>query len=135
MIFSKTQDKRAGGTGGAPDPLGVPGAYRRRKTVAYELTERAVSELEVRIYREQAPTTAIDEARTRADFALDLGDAVTETKAAPPLSEVAGSCSAVNHLPESAVREIRTLRFVGTGGGRPPPVTRLALGNERPYRR
>src|SRR5262249_42595485 len=68
--------------------------------------------------------------------ALDLGevqpdqseDAVTETKAAPPLPGVAGSCSAVNHLPKSVVREIRTLRYVGTGGGRPPPVTRW-MGN------
>ena len=32
--------------------------------------------------------------------------------------------SAVKHLPKSVVREIRTLRSVGTGGGRPPPVTR-----------
>src|SRR4029077_1476750 len=31
---------------------------------------------------------------------------------------------AVNQLPKSVVREIRTLRSVGTGGGRPPPVTR-----------
>ena len=30
----------------------------------------------------------------------------------------------MNHLPKSVVREIRTLRSVGTGGGRPPPVTR-----------
>ena len=65
---------------------------------------------------------------------LDLGevqpdqseDAVTETKAAPPLPGVAASCSAVNHLPKSVVREIRTLRSVGTGGGQLPPVTRWA---------
>src|SRR4029077_5357672 len=31
---------------------------------------------------------------------------------------------AVNQLPKSVVREIRTLRSVGTGGGRLPPVTR-----------
>src|ERR1700726_1092991 len=31
---------------------------------------------------------------------------------------------AVNQLPKSWVREIRTPRSVGTGGGRPPPVTR-----------
>jgi hypothetical protein len=30
----------------------------------------------------------------------------------------------VNHHPKSVVRQIRTLRSVGTGGGRPPPVTR-----------
>ena len=32
----------------------------------------------------------------------------------------------MKHLPKSVVREIRTLRSVGTGGGRPPPVTRCA---------
>src|SRR5450759_2437205 len=31
---------------------------------------------------------------------------------------------AVNQLPKSVVREIRTPRSVGAGGGRPPPVTR-----------
>jgi hypothetical protein len=31
---------------------------------------------------------------------------------------------AVNQLPKSVVREIRTPRSVGTGGGQPPPVTR-----------
>src|SRR5256885_11636666 len=31
---------------------------------------------------------------------------------------------AVNQLPKSVVRENRTPRSVGTGGGRPPPVTR-----------
>ncbi len=35
---------------------------------------------------------------------------------------------------KSVVREIRTPRSVGTGGGRPPLVTRWALSNERPYR-
>src|SRR5450759_4176616 len=41
---------------------------------------------------------------------------------------------AANQLPKSVVREIRTPRSVGTGGGRPPPVTRWARGNSRPYR-
>src|ERR1700747_3395962 len=41
---------------------------------------------------------------------------------------------AVNQLPKSVVREIRTLRSVGAGGGRLPPATRWALSNERPYR-
>src|SRR4029077_16745989 len=41
---------------------------------------------------------------------------------------------AVNQLPKSVVREIRTLRSVGTGGGRLPPVTRWAASNGRPYR-
>src|SRR5262249_37468659 len=48
------------------------------------------------------------------------------TKAVPSLSGVTSSRSAVNHLLKSVVREIRTLRSVGTGGGRPPPVTRWA---------
>ena len=46
------------------------------------------------------------------------------TKAVPSLSGVTSSRSAVNHLLKSVVREICTLRFMGTGGGRPPPVTR-----------
>ena len=41
---------------------------------------------------------------------------------------------AVNQLPKSVVREIRTPRSVGTGGGRPPPATRWARRNPRPYR-
>src|SRR5664280_777623 len=41
---------------------------------------------------------------------------------------------AANQLPKSVVREIRTPRSVGTGGGRPPPVTRWARRNPRPYR-
>src|SRR5439155_23091233 len=42
---------------------------------------------------------------------------------------------AVNQLPKSVVREIRTPRSVGAGGGRPPPATRWAAGNSRPYRK
>src|ERR1700694_6117189 len=41
---------------------------------------------------------------------------------------------AVNQLPKSLVREIRTRRSVGAGGGRPPPATRWARRNPRPYR-
>ena len=48
------------------------------------------------------------------------------TKAVPSLSGVTSSRSAVNHLLKSVGREIRTLRSVGTGGGRPPPVTRCS---------
>jgi hypothetical protein len=33
---------------------------------------------------------------------------------------------AVNQLPKSVVREIRTPRSVGIGGGRPPPMTRCS---------
>jgi hypothetical protein len=39
---------------------------------------------------------------------------------------------AVNQLPKSVVREIRTPRYVGAGGGRPPPATRWAESNLRP---
>src|SRR6202158_5527195 len=41
---------------------------------------------------------------------------------------------AVNQLPKSVVRETGTPRSVGAGGGRPPPATRWARGNSRPYR-
>jgi hypothetical protein len=41
---------------------------------------------------------------------------------------------AVNQLPKSVVREIRTPRSMGAGGGRPPPATRWATRNSRPYR-
>src|SRR5580700_7267921 len=44
------------------------------------------------------------------------------------------AAKAVKQRPKSVVREICTLRSVGTGGGRPPPVTRWALSNGRPYR-
>ena len=40
---------------------------------------------------------------------------------------------AVNQLPKSVVREIRTPRSVGAGGGQLPPATRWAR-NPRPYR-
>src|SRR5258707_408665 len=56
------------------------------------------------------------------------------TKAVHSLSGVTSSRSAVNHLLKSVVREIRTLRSVGTGGGRPPPVTRWVPSNGHPYR-
>src|ERR1039457_5943995 len=62
-------------------------------------------------------------------------DTSTATKTAAPLPGAAGSRGAtVNQPPKSVVREIRTPRSVGTGGGRPPPVTRWARGNSRPYR-
>src|SRR5580700_6159116 len=37
------------------------------------------------------------------------------------------AAKAVTQRPKSLVREIRTPRSVGTGGGRPPPVTRWIL--------
>src|SRR5271166_1698569 len=69
-------------------------------------------------------------------FPPDQGaDTSTATKTAASLSGAAGSRGAtVNQPPKSVVREIRTPRSVGTGGGRPPPVTRWARGNSRPYR-
>jgi hypothetical protein len=39
---------------------------------------------------------------------------------------------AVNQLPKSVVREIRTPRSVGVGGGRPPPATRGRLATAVP---
>src|ERR1700737_2785075 len=42
---------------------------------------------------------------------------------------------AVNQLPKSVVREIRTLRSVGAGGGRPPPATRSGGGRPPPATR
>jgi hypothetical protein len=39
---------------------------------------------------------------------------------------------AVNQLPKSVVREIRTPRSVGAGGGRPPPATRWRLAKAVP---
>src|SRR5277367_6642864 len=57
----------------------------------------------------------------------------TATKTAASLPGAAGSRGAtVKQPPKSVVREIRTPRSVGTGGGRLPPVTRWALSNERP---
>jgi hypothetical protein len=46
------------------------------------------------------------------------------TQAASPIPGAAGTRGAVNQPSKSVVREIRTPRSVGTGGGRPPPVTR-----------
>src|SRR5580704_19666657 len=45
------------------------------------------------------------------------------------------AAKAVKQRPKSVVREIRTPRSVGTGGGRPPPVTRWAPSNGCPYRK
>src|SRR5215470_8256445 len=46
------------------------------------------------------------------------------TQAASPLPGAASTRGAVNQLPKSPVREICTPGSAGTGGGRPPPVTR-----------
>jgi hypothetical protein len=35
---------------------------------------------------------------------------------------------------KSVVRQIRTLRSVGAGGGQLPPATRWAIREDRPYR-
>jgi hypothetical protein len=39
----------------------------------------------------------------------------------------------VNQLPNSVVREIRTPRCVGAGGGRPPPATRWMWKRSQGY--
>src|SRR6202040_1067441 len=57
------------------------------------------------------------------------------TKAVPSISGVTSSRSAVNHLLKSVVREICTLRSLGTGGGRPPPVTRWVVPRGVPLSR
>jgi hypothetical protein len=41
----------------------------------------------------------------------------------------------VNQLPKSVVREIRTPRSVGAGGGRLPPATRWAASRDAPLSR
>ena len=46
------------------------------------------------------------------------------TKPVSPLPGVTSSRRAVKQLPNGVVREIRTLRSVGAGGGRLPPATR-----------
>jgi hypothetical protein len=43
-----------------------------------------------------------------------------------PYRELQALAVLSNHLLKSVVREICTLRSVGTGGGRPPPVTRCS---------
>ena len=40
----------------------------------------------------------------------------------------------MKQLLKSVVRQIRTLRSVGAGGGQLPPATRWAISNDRPYR-
>src|SRR3984893_14539543 len=45
------------------------------------------------------------------------------------------AAKAVKQRPKSVVREIRTPRSVGTGGGRPPPVTRWAASRDVPLSR
>ena len=45
------------------------------------------------------------------------------------------AAKAVNQLPKSVVREIRTPRSVGAGGGRPPPATRWAEPRGSPLSR
>src|ERR1700731_4067810 len=44
------------------------------------------------------------------------------------------AAKAVKQRPKSVVREIRTPRSVGTGGGRPPPATRGGPRHGCPYR-
>ena len=48
----------------------------------------------------------------------------TATEAVASLSEASAISCAVKQPLKSVVREIRTLRSVGAGGGQPPPATR-----------
>jgi len=57
-----------------------------------------------------------------------VASSVTASETETELLEVAVTRSAVNQSSKSVVREIRSLRSVGAGGGRPPPVTRSAGG-------
>src|SRR6202043_1107045 len=63
-----------------------------------------------------------------AFYSMRRDQSTMETK----LEQIAAT--AVKQRPKSVVREIRTPRSVGTGGGRPPPVTRWAPSNGCPYR-
>jgi hypothetical protein len=56
-------------------------------------------------------------------FSLTLGPSKTEAVEFGRFAQ-RQAASAVKRLLKSVVRENRTLRPVGTGGGRPPPVTR-----------
>ena len=51
---------------------------------------------------------------------------IAAIKAATALSGAASSRRSVKQRPKSVVRENRTLRSVGVGGGQPPPTTRWA---------
>jgi hypothetical protein len=81
-----------------------------------------------------------NDGKARVLLTQDVVRAAAEPREQPrkaPIAELASAlrahaCSAVNQLPKSVVRQIRMPRSVGTGGGRPPPVTRWALSNERP---
>jgi len=53
---------------------------------------------------------------------------VAATEACTSLSEVTGYGRVVNQWLKSVVREIRTLRYVGIGGGWPSLMTRWQLG-------
>ena len=50
------------------------------------------------------------------------------------LRRAASYRNAVKQLPKSVVRETRTLRSVGAGGGQPPLATQGAVSNVRRYR-
>jgi hypothetical protein len=58
---------------------------------------------------------------------------VTATKAISPVPGVAGYRGAVNQFSKSVVREIRTLRSVGAGGGQPSLATRWVMGKHDFY--
>src|SRR5258707_15375325 len=56
------------------------------------------------------------------------------TKAVSPLQGTASYRHTVKQLLKTVVRQIRTLRSVGAGGGQPPPATRWTISDGRPYR-
>src|SRR5258708_7479719 len=56
------------------------------------------------------------------------------TKAVSPLQGTASYRHTVKQLLKSVVRQIRTLRSVGAGGGQLPPATRWVPGDWYPYR-
>jgi hypothetical protein len=56
------------------------------------------------------------------------------TKAVSPLQGVASYRHTVKQLLKSVVRQIRTLRSVGAGGGQLLPATRWAISDDCPYR-
>ena len=66
-------------------------------------------EIRASMQREETPTMETGLER--------IAVSVTATKAVSPLSGAASFRGAVNQLLKSVVREIRTLRSVGTGGG------------------
>jgi RNA-directed DNA polymerase len=75
-------------------------------------------EIRPSMQREDQPTMAT---KLEHIAAKARSKTATATEAAAPTSGVASARSAVNQRPKSVVREIRTPRSVGTGGGLAAP--------------